>query len=67
MSVGSKPETFRRTKLLNFLRNQMQIVQEASMSIQMTGSDPSDYVEMKMSVLRPLMDEFGVTDEEIYL
>lgn len=37
------------------------------MSIEMTGSDPSDYVKVKMSVSRPLMDEFGVTDEEIYL
>lgn len=61
----SKATNFRRAKLVNFIRDQERLVNETASELRSLGADPKEYIEVRMTILNRLKEEFEITLDEL--
>lgn len=61
----SKATNFRRAKLVNFIRDQERLVNETAAELRSLGADPKEYIEVRMTILNRLKEEFEITPDEL--
>lgn len=61
----AKAEMFRRTKLIKFLRREIELYESTVSNLLRMGQQPDDFLRGRNELLNQLQEEFGISSEEL--